>query len=205
MEIPGAIADEVVFMRKLWRRHAAGPVRRVLDVACGNSPHGQILARKGVYVAGIDRSAEMIAAGKREGARLGDRLVFYRREIERFRLPEGGFDSAFFMSETFPVMVSNGDVLDHLRSVGRALRKGALYFVDIDRHNPDWPISGRHYWRRRKVRVGDARVEGAEYRRGTSWDKGVWIYELCCRIEFPDRAVQTRALLPVRYTLPATV
>src|SRR5690242_15574161 len=116
MERPGEIEEETAFLKKVWRRHLKRPMRRVLDLASGNSPHGQILAREGVAVVGIDHSATMIAAGRREARSLP--LRFYRREIDKFSIPERPFDVAFFMSETFPVLTSNESLLAHLHSVG---------------------------------------------------------------------------------------
>ncbi|HZO80167.1 MAG TPA: class I SAM-dependent methyltransferase [Candidatus Binataceae bacterium] len=204
MERPGEIAAEVGFLKAVWRRHLRRPVRRVLDVACGDSPHGLILAREGVAVAGIDRSPTMVAAGRRAAAREGVALRFYRRSIERFTLPERPFDAAFFMSETFPIMTDNRALLSHLASVGRLLRRGALYCVDIDRHDGVDVIARRRLWRRRRVRVDSTRVDVREYHRPIAWYSGMHsIYELECTIRFPRRgAVVTRDVVPVRYTLP---
>ena len=201
MERPGEIAEEVRFLKEVWAHHLGRPVRRVLDVACGNSPHGQLLAAEGIAVAGIDRSAVMIAAGRREARGLHN-LTFYRRQIERFSLPQGGFDAAFFMSETFPVMVGNEEVISHLRCVARVLRKGGLYCVDIDKHDGLEGPRRRRLWRRRKVRHGRAQVDVREFLRPIAWHASAWIYELECTIHFPDRTVLTRDLVPVRYTVP---
>jgi SAM-dependent methyltransferase len=201
MEQPWEIAEEVEFLKKVWARHLKRPVRRVLDVACGNSPHGQLLARDGIEVAGIDRSPTMIAAGRKEARDLPN-LTFYRRSIERFTLPRGGFDAAFFMSETLPVIVENSDLVSHLRSVARVLRKGGLYCVDIDRQDRVECAGRRKLWRRRKVRRGPVPVDVREFLRPIAWYASAWIYELECRIHFPDRTVLTRDLVPVRYTVP---
>lgn len=204
LEEPGEIADETRFMRRVWRRHYPRPVRRVLDIACGNSPHGQILARAGIQVAGIDRSPTMIAKGRAEAEGLAG-LTFYRRSIERFGLPENGFDAAFFMSETFPVMTSNAAVTSHLRSVGRLLRRGGLYCVDIDRHDGLRTTGGRRLWRRRRVRVGAIKVDVREYYCPLPWYAGTWIYDLQCRIHLPGGTASTEDLVPIRYTLPSTL
>jgi SAM-dependent methyltransferase len=201
MEEPEEIADEVDFLKRVWARHIKAPIRRVLDIACGNSPHGQLLAAQGIAVTGIDRSPVMIAAG-REEARGLDNLIFYRRRIERFTLPRGGFDAAFFMSETFPVMVENADLISHLRCVARLLRKGGLYCVDIDRHDGLEGPQRRRLWRQRKVLRGPAPVDVREFLRPIAWHAGAWIYELECTIHFPGRTVTTRDLVPVRYTVP---
>jgi SAM-dependent methyltransferase len=201
MEQPSDIPEEVEFLRQVWARHLTRPVRRVLDIACGNSPHGQILAAAGIEVSGIDRSPAMIAAGRREAAGL-DQLTFFRRRIERFSLPRGGFDAAFFMSETLPVIVPNSDLLSHLRSVAAVLRRGGLYCVDIDRHEDIEGARRRTLWRRRKVRHGTVPIAVREFVRPIAWHASAWIYELECTIRFPDRTVVTRDLVPVRYTVP---
>jgi len=202
MEKPAEIGAEVEFMRAVWRRHMKRAVRRVLDVACGDSPHGIALAGHGITVAGIDRSRTMIAAGRKAAG--GAPIRFYRRSIERFRLPERRFDAAFFMSETFPIMTSNRALLAHLVSVGRVLRRGGIYCVDIDRHDGVEVIARRRPWRTRKVNVAGTRVDVREFHRPIDWCSGLHsIYELECTIHFPIGSVVTRDIVPVRYTLPS--
>ncbi len=203
MEHPGEIAAEVAFLKKVWARHLKRPVRRVLDVACGTSPHGQILARGGVEVVAIDRAPRMLAAGRAEARGIG-RLRFYRRRIENFRIPLGNCDAAFFMSETFPVITANAALLTHLKSVARALRPGGLYCIDVDRQDGVFTSSrGRELLRRRRVRLGTTGIDVREYRRPMAWYAGAWTYEIECDIGFPERTVSTRDAIPVRYTLPS--
>jgi SAM-dependent methyltransferase len=201
MEAPGEIEEETEFLERVWRRHLKRPVRRVLDLASGNSPHGQILAREGVAVVGIDHSMTMIAAGRREARGLP--LRFYRREIAKFSIPERPFDAAFFMSETFPVLTSNVSLLAHLRSVGRLLRRGGLYCIDIDRMDAPRAVRERRRWQRRKVRAAGAEVIVRTYNRPFPWHSGLHqVFELECEIHFPDRTVTTRDVIPIRYTTP---
>ncbi len=205
MEKPGEIEEETEFLKQVWRRHLKKPVRRVLDIASGDSPHGQILAREGMRVVGIDRSPTMIAAGKR-GSREVAGVRFYRREINQFAIPEPRFDIAFFMSETFPVLITNDDLLSHLHSVGRLLRRGGLYCIDIDKMDRIRMVRERKRWQRRKVRAPDATVEVATFDRPFPWYTATQsIFELECRIQFRDRpnhVVTTRDVIPIRYTVP---
>jgi SAM-dependent methyltransferase len=204
-EEPGDIDVEVKFIRRVWKRHLEHPVNKVLDIACGNSPHGQILARDGIEVVGIDTSPTMIAAGRAEGGALAG-LRFYRRPIEKFRLAESPFDAAFFMSETFPVITRNADILSHLKSVGRLLRRGALYCIDVDRQDGMRVLRKHQMWRRRRLRAGGAIVEARASNRPMPWYSGIHsMFELECRIRLPDRTVTTRDLIPTRYTLPCTM
>ena len=203
MERPGEIEAEAAFMRAVWTRHRKRPVRRVLDIACGNSPHGQIFASECVTVVGIDRSPAMLAAGRGEHAAMPN-VRFYRRNFERFSLPERPFDAAFLMSETYPVMTTNAAILGHLRSVGRLLKKSGIYCIDIDRHDGIKLETRRNVWRRRQVSIGPVRVAVRELHRPITWHSALHsIYELECTIRFPDRAkILTRDLIPVRYTTP---
>ncbi|HUN60312.1 MAG TPA: class I SAM-dependent methyltransferase [Candidatus Binataceae bacterium] len=203
MERPGEIEAETAFMRAIWGRHRKRPVRRIMDIACGESPHGQIFARDGLTIVGIDRSPEMLAAGRNKNTVM-PKLRFYRRNFERFTLPELPFDAAFMMSETFPVMAANSAIISHLQSVGRLLKKEGLYCIDIDRHDGIKLVTRRNVWRRRQVRIGQTRVAVRELHRPISWHSALHsIYELECTIRFPDRtSVLTRDLIPVRYMTP---
>lgn len=202
MEAPGDIEREVSFLQAVAFRHLKRPLRRVLDVACGNSPHGQILAKQAIEVAGIDRSQTMIAAGRAEAAGL-KRLRFYRRRIEQFQLPEKPFDMAFFMSETFPIMTRNRDIISHLTSVGASLKRGGLYCIDIDRQDGIELVKTRSLWRERAVQAHDTHVEVREYHRPIEWHEGMQsIYELECTIHFDGGAVHTCDVIPVRYITP---
>jgi SAM-dependent methyltransferase len=202
MERPGEIEQETAFLQEVWRRHYRRPVARVLDLACGNSPHGQIFARAGIQAVGVDDSPTMIAAGRAESRGVAA-MRFYRRKIERFKLPERSFDAAIFMCETFPVLTTNAALMSHLKSVAPLLKRGGLYCIDIDRHDGVDLVKRRRLWRERKVKIGPVRVDVREFHRPIKWYEGMHsIYELECTISFPTHKVVTRDSIPVRYTTP---
>jgi SAM-dependent methyltransferase len=205
LERPGEIPAEVTFLEQVWKRHRKLPTRRVLDIACGDSPHGRILAGDGFEVVGIDRSPTMLASGRAKGHALRN-LRFYRRAIEKFRLPERPFDAAIFMSETFPVIVENAELLSHLRSVGIALKRGGLYCIDIDRQDTIHRVERRTIWRERIARAGNVPLRIREFNRPIAWHSPLHsMYELECTIQFPNGLETTRDLIPIRYTLPSTL
>jgi hypothetical protein len=147
----------------------------------------------------------MIAAGRRKASALSN-LRFYRRPIEKFTLPERPFDAAIFMSETFPILVENTDLLSHLKSVGRMLTRGGLYCVDIDRHDPIPRVPRRTMWRERTARAPGVALDIREFNRPIAWYSPLQsIYELECTLKFPTSTVTTRDLIPVRYIVPATL
>jgi hypothetical protein len=128
--------------------------------------------------------------------------------LENFRLPEGNFDAAIMMSETFPIMSENPALLGHLRAVAKTLRKGGLYCVDIDRQPGVEVVQGkRQLWRERSVQVGETRIEIKEYNRPIEWCSGLHsMYQIECKITFPGGSkVSTDDRIPVRYILPPTL
>jgi len=205
MESPGEIPAEVEFLKQVWARHLKRPVRRVLDIGCGDSPHGERIARTGIDVVGIDRSREMIAAGQKMSRELPN-LRFHQRAIEKFNLPERPFDAAIFMCETFPVLTTNADLLSHLKSVGKAMRRGGIYCIDIDRQDIERRPQRRKIWRKRDASARGIPLKIREFSRPIPWCSPLHsIYELECTIRFPATRVVTRDLIPVRFTLPSTL
>jgi len=101
MEKPGEIEEETALPEECMAAalEEAGPTRA--RHRGGRFAARAILARDGMRVVGIDRSPTMIAAGKKDSRDLAG-VSFYRREINKFSIPERPFDVAFFMSETFP-------------------------------------------------------------------------------------------------------
>ena len=120
---------EVDFLVHCFRRHARGRVRRVLDVACGTGPHLVRLAQRGYRMTGLDLSAKNIEF-------LGDRLAAKELTAELvlgdmtdFRLPRP-VDAAICMQDSQGHLLTNDQLLAHLRCVARAVRRGGLYVFD---------------------------------------------------------------------------
>ena len=62
-------------MRKVWRRHLKRPVRRVLDVACGDSPHGTCAGARGNCGRRYRPLADDDRGGTQSGGRRADSLL----------------------------------------------------------------------------------------------------------------------------------
>ena len=120
---------EVDFLVHCFKRFAKRPVRRVLDIACGTGPHLVRLAERGYQTAGLDLSARNIEyLGERlaEKGLKGDLVV---GDMTDFRLKHP-VDAAICMQDSQGHLLTNAQLLAHLRSVGRNLQKGGLYIFD---------------------------------------------------------------------------
>jgi SAM-dependent methyltransferase len=120
---------EVDFLVHCFKRFARRPVRRVLDIACGTGPHLVRLAERGYRLSGLDLSQRNIAfLGERLAAnRLAADLVV--GDMTDFRLATP-VDAAICMQDSQGHLLTNAQLLAHLRAVARNLRKGGLYVFD---------------------------------------------------------------------------
>jgi len=120
---------EVDFLVHCFRRFARRPVRRVLDIACGTGPHLIRLADRGYRMAGLDlspRNVEFVRQRLAAKGHAGDLVV---GDMTDFRLPRP-VDAAICMQDSQGHLLTNEQLLAHLRCVARALRRGGLYVFD---------------------------------------------------------------------------
>jgi SAM-dependent methyltransferase len=120
---------EVDFLTHCFKRYARRPVHRVLDIACGTGPHLIRLAERGYRTVGLDLSADNIRyLGERLLAKgLSGELVV--GDMTDFHLPRP-VDAAICMQDSQGHLLTNEQLVAHLRAVGRALRRGGLYVFD---------------------------------------------------------------------------
>jgi SAM-dependent methyltransferase len=143
---------EVDFLVHTFKRYARRPVRRVLDIACGTGPHLARLADRGYQMVGLDLSPDNIRF-------LGNRLLAngHRGELivgdmTDFRLPRP-VDAAICMQDSQGHLLTNEQLLAHLRAVGRAVRRGGLYVFDRYMAS-SWTNPARSWsWLRRRGRI----------------------------------------------------
>jgi len=115
---------EDVFLRYLHRRPAS-----VLDLGCGTGNHARILATLGHRVTGIDSSAGMLRVARRKARGVPD-LGFVRADMRRFDLRRT-FDAAVCMDGAFTHLLTERDLLSHLRAVRRHLAPDGVYVFEF--------------------------------------------------------------------------
>lgn len=105
------------------------PIKRVLDLGCGNGRHAMYFARQGFKTAGIDVSEQAIEWAN----------DWARRESLEIDFRIGDIENLPFEEQTFDVVVAHG-VLDHVHmetarraaaEVKRVLRPRGLFYCDL--------------------------------------------------------------------------
>jgi SAM-dependent methyltransferase len=121
---------EAAFIHQLLQDYGAGPVRRLLDIACGSGKHALALEPKGYQITGVDQSADMIVRARHNAAVLGSRASFLPQDMRE--LDAGGpFDAAICLFDSIGYVVTNEGLEQSLGGVGRHLVPGGLFLVEF--------------------------------------------------------------------------
>jgi SAM-dependent methyltransferase len=143
---------EVDFLGHAFEAFARRPVRRVLDLACGTGPHLARLAARGYDMVGLDLSPRNIDY---LGARLRDKGLdaeLVVGDMTDFRLARPA-DAVICMQDSQGHLLTNAQLLAHLRCVSRALRRGGVYVFDRYMAS-SWTDPARRWsWSRRRGQV----------------------------------------------------
>ena len=121
--------QEVDFLVHCFRTYGRRPVRTVLDIACGTGPHLIRLAERGYRMSGLDLSPENIDFLRERAADKGLAVDLHVGDMTRFRLPRP-VDAAICMQDSQGHLLTNDQLLAHLRAVARNVRRGGLYIFD---------------------------------------------------------------------------
>lgn len=120
---------EVKFLLSCFRAYGSEKVQRVADVACGTGPHALRLATLGYQIFAIDLSRENVAYVAQQASCLGLPITTRVADMGSLELPEA-VDAAICLQNSQSYMLTNDDLVRHLRAVARALRPGGLYIFD---------------------------------------------------------------------------
>lgn len=120
---------ECDLLETVFRRHLPDPPVSILDLGCGTANHALILAERGYQVTGIDASAAMlrVARAKARGRR---NPVFLRTDMRSFEL-DRMFDAAVCMDGAFTHLLTDRDLVAHLRNVRSHLNPGGAYAFEF--------------------------------------------------------------------------
>jgi len=127
-----------------WERIAASVDGQVLELGCGTGRISIPLARSGVHIVGIDRSAAMLDRAVRRRQAPSRQ----RRKIRKPALVRGDIRSLPFAAGTFAMVLApygilqsllrDRDVQATLNAVGHVLEPGGLFGIDLVPDVPNW-------------------------------------------------------------------
>jgi SAM-dependent methyltransferase len=136
---------EVAFLEAMYRRHAGGRRRALLEPACGSGRLVSALAARGYRVSGFDVSRPMLAFARERLRRDGTKARIDWARMERFTYPRK-FDMAYCFVSTFKYLLSEMAARAHLRAVARALVPGGVYVLGFHLTDYDRGTLERERW-----------------------------------------------------------
>jgi SAM-dependent methyltransferase len=119
-------AAEIAFLVEVL---ALPPGAALLDLACGHGRHAIALAHHGYRVTGLDLSASHLALARRAAEEEGVAVSWVEADMRD--LPAGPFDAVINLFSAFGYLESDAADQQVLASVGRALRPGGRFLLDM--------------------------------------------------------------------------
>jgi len=122
------IPAEVNLFEQCFERFARIPVKSVLELACGNCPHLEELARRGYAFTGLDTNRAMLDYSRAKAARLTTPVNLICGDMNDFDL-DLPVDFAYIMVGSL-IVRDTAELHAHFDAVARALKPGGLYLLD---------------------------------------------------------------------------
>ncbi len=148
------IPSEVEVFEECFRRFSMIPVRSVLELGSGNSPHMKNLTKRGYKYSGLDLSKSMLAYVQQKAKKIGAQVNLIHGNMIDFSLKDK-VDFVYILLGSLLVK-NTSELLKHFASVARVLKKGGLYFLDwCVQYDSPWASEGGDTWviEREGVRV----------------------------------------------------
>lgn len=121
---------ECDFIEESIRRYSGVKVRSILDIACGTGIHLREFARRGYDVMGLDKSKEMVDFVIQKSESEGLKINCAQSSMKEFKLGRQ-FECVICMLDSFRYLLTDEDILSHLKSVAYVLEPGGLYILDL--------------------------------------------------------------------------
>lgn len=122
------ISAEVDLFEECFKRFSRIPVRSVLELGCGNSPHMEELVKRGYQYNGLDLSKPMLGYSREKALRIGAEVNLVHADMNDFSL-ETMVDFVYVLLGSLHVK-NTPELIAHFDSVAGVLRKGGLYLLD---------------------------------------------------------------------------
>lgn len=124
-------AAEAGFVHDLLQRHARGPIRRVIELACGTGRHALLFEQHGYDVVALDYSESMLEVARRRAAGAGSKVDFRLGDMRALQVEGPPADAAVCLFDSIGYVGTNEAVDRVLAGVRAHLRPGGLFVLEF--------------------------------------------------------------------------
>lgn len=154
------IPTEVDVFEECFKRFSYIPVKSVLELGCGNSPHMEELIKRGYRYNGLDLSKTMLEYSREKSINIGAEVNLIHADMNDFSL-EATVDFVYILLGSLHVK-STSELIMHFNSIAQVLKKGGLYLLDWCIHfDPPWALASGGSW--------EMEHEGINVKTTVSW------------------------------------
>lgn len=123
----GAEAD---FIEYLWQKNSNIDNQSILDIACGTGSHLIQFCSRGYESTGFDKSSEVVAYAKKKFEEQDLPIDIFQADMKRFELKKK-FGLAFNMLTSANLLLTDEDMISHLKSVAGVLEPGGIFVLEM--------------------------------------------------------------------------
>jgi ubiquinone/menaquinone biosynthesis C-methylase UbiE len=134
-----------------WRAFARQSGGLVLELGCGTGRISLPLAKAGVDLVGVDRSAAMLSRARRLSRRSIGHLQLLRGDVRALPFADQAFRTVIAPYGILQSLIRARDLAETLKSVARVITPGGTFGVDVVPDVPNWreyrnrvQLRGRH-------------------------------------------------------------
>jgi len=154
------IPAEVDVFEECFQRFSQVPVRSVLELGCGNSPHMEELIKRGYQYSGLDLSKAMLEYSRERALHIGGEANLIQGDMIDFSL-ERMVDFVYVLLDSLYAK-STSELMTHFSSVAQVLKKSGLYLLDwCIQYDPPWESKGGDSWEMER--------DGIKVKTSVSW------------------------------------
>lgn len=124
-------AEEAGFVSALLKKHAAGEVHQLLELACGTGGHAFELEKLGYQITATDYSKDLLAVAEEKTKTHQSRIDFRFQDMRSLDLAKRDFDAVYCLFDSIGYVQTNKALLQVLKGVHSHLRAGGLFVFEF--------------------------------------------------------------------------
>ncbi len=123
-------AVECDFIEAALNTFGLSHAKRLLDIGCGTGRHLTELARRGYAMTGIDLEPAMVEYVQAQSRADRSKITASIDDLRHLTV-NGTYEAAWCLMDTFRFLLTNEEIVSHLRAVAEVLVPGGLYLTDF--------------------------------------------------------------------------